>query len=279
MKLHHLSPAEKGTGILTLRAPFTVTSSLLCLCLWTGGSFASTLDFAPMATTEILLAQRAIADSNVASAPVEPPAASASSGSLPSRFEVHKSSGRAFLYNVILPGAGHLYAGNKRGWAHLGLEGVAWASYFYYHERGTSKEDEYIAHADEHWNLALWQANYTGPDKAGADSLIQYFKAHNKQHYYEDIVKLNTYSEGWDDQANRNSNRGMRNASNNYLKDARYAVVGGFVNRVVSAFDVLRMMKGRSERLLGNNTRLRFNVRTKPFSDHTAVGFEIRKKL
>jgi len=256
-----------------------VPAGFLCLLLWTGVGIASTLDFTPMPTCEILLAQRAIADSNVASTPADMAAASAGVASPPFHYEVHKSPGRAFIYNVLLPGAGHLYAGSKRGWAHIGMEGAVWATYFYYHERGTSKEDQYIAHADEHWSLALWQASYTGPDKAGADSLIQYFKAHNKQHYYEDIVKLSTYSQGWDDQANRNFNRGMRNASNNYLRDARYAVVGSFLNRVVSAVDVLRMLKGRSERLLGNDTHIQLKLQTKPFSDHTAVGFEIRKKL
>jgi hypothetical protein len=246
--------------------------------MWTGVGRASDLDFAPLATTEILLAQRAIGDSDVVPAPAEAPPATGTMGG-PPRFETHKSAGRAFLYNVLLPGAGHLYAGNKRGWAHIGAEGVAWATYFYYHERGTSKESEYKAQADEHWSYDLWFSTYSGPDKAGADSLIRYFQDHNRQHYYEDIVKLNTYSSGWDDPANRNFNRGMRNDSNNFLKNARYAVVGSFTNRIVSAFDVLRMLKKRSRALLGENTRVRFKFRTKPFSDYTAVGFEIRKQL
>jgi hypothetical protein len=71
----------------------------------------------------------------------------------------------------------------------------------------------------------------------------------------------------------------MRTTSNNFLKNARYAVVGSFVNRVVSAVDVLRMLKNQTRSILGEDTQIRFNMRTKPFSDHTAVGFEIRKKL
>jgi len=232
-----------------------------------------------MPTSEILLAQRAIADSNVAAVPVEPPAATSESvGSMPSRFEVHKSPGRAFLYNVLLPGAGHLYAGNKRGWAHLGMEGFAWATYFYYHERGTSKEDEYLAYADDHWDYSRW-INSCNCQGTPEDSIIVYFRANNKQHYYEDIGKLVTYQGGWDVQTNRNFYRGMRGDSNNFLKNARYAVVGSFVNRVVSAVDVLRMLKRQTRSVLGEDTQLRFNMRTKPFSDHTSVGFEIRKKL
>jgi hypothetical protein len=192
--------------------------------------------------------------------------------------DLHKSPGRAFIYNVLLPGAGHLYAGNKRGWAHLGMEGVAWVTYFYYRERGTSKEDQYKAYADDHWDYGRWitSCNCTGTPE---DSLIVYFRANNRQHFYEDIVKLNTYAGGWDQPENRSFNRGMRNDSNNFLKNARYAVVGSFVNRIVSAVDVLRILKKRSRALLGEDTQIHFKVRTKPFADHTAVGIELRKTL
>lgn len=247
--------------------------------MWTGQGWASNLDFTPLATSEILLAQRAISetDSDVVPTPVEQPPA-ATVGNRPAAVETHKSAGRAFIYNVLLPGAGHLYAGNKRGWAHIGMEGVAWATYFYYHERGTSKEEEYKAQADEHWSYDRWKASGNW-DGTAADSLILYFRDNNRQHYYEDIVKLNTYSTGWDNALSRNFNRGMRNDSNNFLKNARYAVVGSFTNRIISAVDVLRMLKRRSKALLGENTRVRFKLRTKPFSEYTAVGFEIRKQI
>lgn len=236
------------------------------------------LDFAPVPTGEILLAQRAIADTEMVATPIVPTGNETAGLAPPPVPQVHKSPGRAFIYNILVPGAGHLYAGNKRGFAHLGMEGVAWATYFYYHERGTSKEDEYLAHADDHWDYNRWVST-CNCEGSPEDSLIVYFRSNNRQHYYEDIVKLDTYAAGWDDPANRNFNRGMRNDSNNFLKNARYAVVGSFVNRIVSAVDVLRMLKHRSRALLGEDTQLRLKVRTRPFSDHTAVGFELRKKL
>lgn len=254
----------------------------------TGECLASRLEFTPAPTAEILLAQRAISDTETVATPITPNQAEAMGMAPPPVPEPHKSAGRAFIYNILLPGAGHLYAGNKRGFAHLGLEGVAWVTYFYYHERGKSKEDEYLAYADDHWSYSKWisSCNCQGSPE---DSLIVYFKANNKQHYYEDIGKLSTYSGGWDDavssgsniyvSGNRNFYRGMRSDSNNFLKNARYAVVGSFVNRVVSAVDVLRMLRNKSQNLLGENTRIRIKMRTKPFSDHTAVGFEIRKQL
>ena len=285
MSSQPLWPAE-GSRFLTPRgshiAAVSVISSSLCLLLWTAAVGASTLDFTPLATNDILLAQRAIADTNVSAVPDEAPDPSASLDGPP---DVRKSPGRAFLYNVLLPGAGHLYAGNKRGWAHIGMEGVAWATFFYYRERGNSKEDEYLAYADDHWDYNRWLAN-CGCAQSPEDSLIMHFRENNKQHYYEDIGKLEAYAQGWDDwtsanshTANRNFYRGMRGDSNNFLKNARYAMVGSFVNRVFSAVDVLRMLKKQSRAILGKDTRIRLKVRTKPFSDHTAVGFEIRKTL
>lgn len=253
----------------------------------TGAALASMLDFSPLPTGEILLAQRAIADTETVSAPIPPSGTETVGLAPPPAPDIRKSPAKAFLYNILLPGAGHLYAGNKRGFAHLGMEGLAWVTYFYYHERGTSKEDEYLAYADDHWDYGKWisSCNCQGSPE---DSLIVYFRANNKQHYYEDIGKLSTYAGGWDDAAgtgsdivsgNKNFYRGMRTDSNNFLKNARYAVVGSFVNRIVSAVDVLRMLKSRSRALLGQDTQIRFKVRTRPFSEHTAVGFEIRKQL
>ncbi|MGE5178264.1 MAG: hypothetical protein ACM3PF_04135 [Bacteroidota bacterium] len=259
--------------------------------MWTAAALASTLDFAPTPPGEILLAQRAIADTQAVATPITLTKDEAVGLAPPSVPEVHKSVGRAFLYNVLMPGVGHLYVGNKRGFAHLGLEGVAWTAYLYYHGRGKAKEDQYLAYADEHWDYDKWKATYgTAADFQAADSLIRYFKANNKQHYYEDIGKLNTYSSGWDDvttstdayyydSGNREFYRGMRNASNNLLRDAKYAVAGSFLNRVVSAVDVLRILRNRTKNLFGQDTRINLHIRTKPFSEHTAVGFEITKQL
>jgi hypothetical protein len=278
---HHFRPVE-GTRFLTSRRPIP-TGILVAACLlaFAGAARASSLDYQPLSTTEILLAQRAIADTSSASAPLDAGAASGAALHVPTPAEqAHKSAGKAFLMDLAVPGAGHLYAGNKRGWVHLGLEAAAWVTYFHYHERGKAKERQYEAHADEHWSYDRWVASYQGgtppPD---ADSLIQYFQQHNKQHYYEDIVKLSTYEGGWDDPANRSYNRGIRNDSNNFLKNARYAVTGSFVNRIVSSVDVLRILKNRGRASLGEDTQLRLKMRTKPFSKDNAFGFEITKRL
>jgi len=252
----------------------------LFLVLGSVPASASSLDYSALSTGEILLAQRSIADSTA-----PPPALNAmpldapqTMSTAPRSFDRRKSPGRAALMNLVLPGLGHLYAGNKRGWINLGLESASWVSYLYYRDRGASKEDQFEAHADDHWDYDRWVAS-CGCAGSPEDSLINYFHQNNKQHYYEDIVKLGTYAGGWDDPANRSFNRGIRNDSNNFKKNARYAVVGGFVNRIVSTVDVLRILKNRGRASLGNDTKLRFRLRTKPFSSENAVGLTITKRL
>lgn len=281
MIAHHFGPVE-GTRFLTSRR-FTSTGFIVAACLFVcaGSARANLLDYQSLSPNEILLAQRAIADSGTSAVPEETPVAGQGL-SIPSPAEqAHKSAGKAFLMDLALPGAGHLYAGNKRGWAHLGLEAAAWVTYFYYHDRGKDKERQYEAHADEHWSYDRWLTNSqaSGTYSSDADSLIQYFQAHNKQHYYEDIVKLSTYAEGWDDPASRDYNRGIRNDSNDFLRNARYAVTASFVNRIVSSVDVLRILKNRGRASLDDNTQLRFKVRTKPFSKDSAFGIELTRRL
>ena len=252
----------------------------LSLTLAAGAASASLLDYQALSTGEILIAQRSIADSSASpSHSLEPiPLDAPRTMSTGAPIDRRKSPGRAALMNLLLPGLGHIYAGNKRGWANLGLEGASWVTFLYYRDRGNSKEDQYEAHADDHWDYDQW-VNSCGCSGSPEDSLIRYFRENNKQHYYEDIVKLGTYAGGWDDPASRSFNRGIRNDSNNFKKNARYAVVGGFVNRIVSAVDVLRVLKNRGRASLGKDTHMRFRLRTKPFASENAVGFTITKRL
>ncbi len=286
----HIRPAL-GRQILILRlvhrAVFAgILWGILGVAFATGVSHASDIDYRTNSVGEILLAQRAIADS-VVETPTPPqgtaiPAVAPEDESVP----VAKSPGRAFLLNMIVPGAGHLYAGNKRGWVHLGLEGATWVTYLYYHDRGKTKKNEFEAYADEKWDYARWLA--ADPANAGsdADKLISDFAMNNRQQYYEDIGKLQNYWSGWvdydavkTDAPSRRFYYGIRNDSNNFLKNARYAIVGGFVNRIVSAVDVLRLLKNRGRANLGNDTQIKFNMRTRPFSNENALKITVTRRL
>jgi hypothetical protein len=200
--------------------------------------------------------------------------------------EKPKSKAKAFFYSLVLPGSGHLYAGYKRGWVNIGIEGLTWLTYFYYYDRGASKEDEFENYADSHWNYNEWLIE-CGCQGSPEDSLIVEFYNNNRQQYYEDIGKLSAYFPGWDDydastnnSANKNFYRGMRADSNNYFENAHYAVLVAFVNRIVSAVDVLRLLKKKGKSLaLSSDTKLYVRMHSKPFSSDNAVGLELTKSL
>ncbi len=266
---------NQQTSVLLFVAMVTILGASACL--------ASPIDFHVKSTEEILLAQRAIADT--VPEPMPPPAVGTPTDEAADADAASaKSPGRAFLMNLLVPGTGHLYAGNKRGWVHLGLEGATWVTYLYYHDRGKSKEDEFEAYADENWDYQRWANSPTY--SLERDDLIMDFMQNNRQQYYEDIGKLTDFRTGWvdydptiNDAGTRHYYRGIRNDSNNFLKNARFAVVGGFVNRLVSAVDVLRLVKNRGRANLGEDTSIKFNMRTPPFSDENALKITITRRL
>jgi hypothetical protein len=236
---------------------------------------------------EVLMAQRSIADTDTVRA-TNPPAAPYDSLQPPeSKAPQDKSTARAFLYNLAIPGTGYLYAGYQRGWINVGVEGLSWVTYFYYHDLGKSKESDYEAYADGHWDYAKWITDCPSCAGSTEDQLILGFRDHNKQQYYEDIGKIPTYFQGWDDynatdndSANRHFYRGIRNDSNDFLRNARYALVLGFVNRIVSAVDVLRLMRKKGTALeLSTDTSVFIRMHTKPFSSDNGIGIQISKRL
>jgi len=295
-----LRPVQGIPNLSYFRA-FIIASALgLASAPAAWGSYLLHVDYS--SPEEILLAQRAIADSMPATptAQAMPP----EMGSVPpppagTVIGPNKKPGLGVLYSLIVPGAGHLYAGSKRGWFHIGADIISWAAYLHYHDLGKSKEDEFQNYADAHWSRDRWYS--TGTDSGGAcvecnhgtpeDQLLTNFYANNRQQYYEDIGKITTYFTGWDDyigaagldprftSANRRFYKGMRDQSNNFLKNADYGIASALVNRVVSAVDVFRMLKRRSSPMLGEDTQLKFHLRTKPFATETRLGFEIKKRL
>jgi hypothetical protein len=257
----------------------------------------------PLSPEEILLAQRAIEDTGTVTPPpvLEPPTPvpGAVTPGLHPASAAHKKPGIGVLLSLAVPGAGHLYAGEKRGWINIGVDVVSWAAYLRYRDLGKSKEDEFEDYADAHWDYGRWlsQGQTAGCAECfpgtPEDSLILAFRDRNRQHYYEDIGKISTYFYGWDDwaqnnpgdpadrgeSANRLYYRGMRNHSNNFLKNSRYSFTAAMVNRVISAVDAFRILKRRATPQLGENTHLRIQFRTKPFSEETRLGFVVTKRL
>lgn len=183
-----------------------------------------------------------------------------------------RSPRRAFLYSLLIPGAGELYAGNKlKAAAFFAADVAAWGSFFMFHSKGNDKEDEFEAFADAHWIPAdYWDAmESTRGIAEGEDG--EYFPHHlpwdtithtaiRNHEYYENVGKYDQFVWGWDDRdvsdtvalagqppevarepyvnsANRQTYVNMREDANKQFDRATVSAIVALSNHLISAFD------------------------------------------
>ncbi len=191
-----------------------------------------------------------------------------------------KSLKRAFVYSLLIPGTGELYAGSKiKAVAFFGLDVGLWALYFSYHGKGKDKEDEYRGFADQHWfeddynqwliddvyiNVQTPNPNVTPANVCDTfaywsteDKQWLHFSHHleegRTQQYYEMIGKYEQFSWGWSDYDGSNSGSretylGMRHDANDLLNKATYSAMFSLVNHILSAFDAAISVKRYNKR-------------------------------
>ncbi len=173
----------------------------------------------------------------------------------PQASETAKSPGKAFIFSAVAPGSGQLYVGAKRGYVYLGIEAVAWTTSYFFHKSGKQKEEDYMDFADNHWTEpTVGDTVLVNPDGSVVyydqehKDRIDYFRANNKQHYYEDIGKYAYYQIGWAP-GTLGEYLDMRDDSNRLLKNSNYAIMAALVNHVVSAVDALRLARNHNVNL------------------------------
>jgi hypothetical protein len=186
----------------------------------------------------------------------------------------HHSTGRAFLYSLLLPGAGQMYTGSKLKAAFfLGVEIFSWYQYMTNYGDGQDLEDEYQAFANENWDPARYRAwlievkgvisddsSYTGSDFT--DSTFTHHLPDNKtQQYYEMIGKYDQFLFGWKDtdyakglseSSAREQYLSLRDESNSKFDTARNYAIVSIANRILSGFEAAfsaRRLNKKSDRL------------------------------
>ncbi|EQB64207.1 MAG: hypothetical protein RBG1_1C00001G1786 [candidate division Zixibacteria bacterium RBG-1] len=137
-----------------------------------------------------------------------------------------KSAKKAFLYSLVLPGAGQYYLGSKiKPVVYLGLEAAFWIGYFSYHNKGEDKEKAYKFFADLYWDsekyidsLTLLFSDSCAKDGGcnGLDTSIHtkqdsvmameeylgfshHLQFSKNQQYYENAGKYDQFRYGWSD--------------------------------------------------------------------------------
>ena len=124
---------------------------------------------------------------------------------------------RAFLFSLLVPGSGQLYAAGwdltswsaARAAVYASFEAVAWVQQQRYRNRGWDKQAEYRAFADQHWHWRADCADWNGGDGAIDNDPFVYEPNLPDDWYidtepeilefYEDIHKLQKWICGWDD--------------------------------------------------------------------------------
>ena len=166
-----------------------------------------------------------------------------------------KSVKKAFLYSLIIPGAGEFYAGSKiKAVLFFGLDVTFWSLYFNYHGKGKDKEDEYIAFANEKWNETTYRAWWAGLDSTERNKYSHTLPDEHTQQYYEMIGKYKQFAFAWEgfdpDEAGpdsmtacRDHYLGVREQSNSWLNKAKYSAMFSLANHVLSAFDAAIAVK------------------------------------
>lgn len=184
-----------------------------------------------------------------------------------------KSSKKAFLYSLFVPGAGEYYAQSKiKTGVFLSLEAAFWIGYFSYHSQGKDKEDKFMAYADQYWDTTgyfdfLDTSCGTRSDRAPCvanNGDTSYWTHHlpdqENQEYYEMIGKYDQFRAGWDDPNHRETYMDMRYDANKTLDKAKYAVMGVLANHFLSAFDAAYTAKKYNQKA-GKFAEINFKIR------------------
>ena len=153
-----------------------------------------------------------------------------------------RSEGMAAALSAAVPGAGELYAGDRRGiWFAL-AEVVGLTTHLVMRDRGHKLQDEaaHIAGApadsSSGWSFRRW-SRATGQDSS---SMVALYAA-DRQAFYDLIANDERYVAGWNGLSAQSSFADFRRHGDDRLRMGRYAAMGMWVNHVVSAVDALRL--------------------------------------
>jgi hypothetical protein len=205
--------------------------------------------------------------------------------------EGYKSSGRAALYSLVLPGAGQYYIGGANFKAKLffGMEAGFWLTYLGFRKYGSYKEESAkgwaVLHADanpdnnddDYWVKMTY---YDNRDRNENDGL-----GYNQMARVYDRNDANTFPEtplyywNWDTRDSRQRYRNLRNQSKTAFERADVAVGVIIANHVVSAIEAFFSAGKHNRHLEFSDTgfKLKYNLTANP--SNPAVTLSITKNF
>jgi hypothetical protein len=166
-----------------------------------------------------------------------------------------KSPGRAFIYSLMLPGAGEIYMGYKnRAAVFLGIEALAWA--------GLIANDLYAQHlVDEYKTYAVQHAgvNRVSKDKqywidiGKFDNIYEFNDQRERDRFFDRIYEDEAfYYWQWDSRDNRFTYDAKRINSGEVANRDVFFIGALVLNRLVSAVHSLAMARKHNRQLKEN---------------------------
>ncbi|UCD18008.1 MAG: hypothetical protein JSV44_03630, partial [Candidatus Zixiibacteriota bacterium] len=155
------------------------------------------------------------------------------------------SKTKAIALTLLLPGAGHMYIGEKRrGEVFMGAEAVAWAGAAAFFIYGNWKEDDYRNFAIEHAGID------PGQDDKEFFKMLSFYDNRNEYNGAGRLYEAGRpYWQGpkyywqWDSETSREKYRSMRNAAESSFRKAVFMIGVAVANRIVAGIDTFRLLK------------------------------------
>lgn len=170
----------------------------------------------------------------------------------------YKSPGKGFLYSMMIPGTGQLYAGSKtKAFIFMGIEALAWGGYMVWHGQGKKQEDDNNAFADANWdperyyNWLIETYGITSDTMEFSEgdetkTFTHHLPETKTQQFYEMIGKYEQFRYGWvdSDYLTQDSSSAYRAAylldrdkANSKFDKAKLGAIVSLANHLFSAFD------------------------------------------
>lgn len=155
-----------------------------------------------------------------------------------------KSEGGAMAMSALLPGAGHLYAGERSGWAYLLIETAGWVE----HRLASRDADRRDAAArafvgDPYDSTSGWSLDRFLAAGGGDASTLERLWAGDREAFYRLLATDPTYARGFSGVNPSNSQvrfLGLRDERDSKLRLSRRMEIVLWLNHLVSAVDALR---------------------------------------
>ena len=177
-----------------------------------------------------------------------------------------KSTSKAVVYSLLLPGLGHQYVGAKKtARAFYIVDAVIWTSFVVFLVQGDQREEDYQEFAQAFSGISTTDHS---------DDFYQVLSEYNSSDAYEEAIKaegrielypfvggdqltdwFNSNRVGdyetwmWDSEEHRREFRSQRSWSEQAYRNAEYTVAAAIANRLVASFLVIKATRDHNKNL------------------------------